>query len=355
MTAENQPLISIVLPTYKGASKYLRESIDSILCQTYTNWELIIVDDCSPDNTPEVIKSYADSRIRSVRNEPNKRLPASLNVGFRLAKGEYLTWTSDDNLFVPTALEEMLQCLIDNKQDFVYCDMFTFRNNNVDDCRLARLHEPETITRYNCVRACFMYTRRVMEKTGEYDPDTELIEDYDYWVRVWRNFPLYHLKRPLYHYRFHGTSLWGSRQSEIKIVEWLFKLKHGFVNAEELNFFLRDFFVRKEKGWPPLLKLKMKFLRKKPIEDVLKDYQAGTISFTQARQRLHAMFHPPQDKTGNSVNNPVLSGVIYVQIIMTTSTINLARDMNTLCHCEERSDEAISTRSEIASPRRGSQ
>ena len=101
-------LISIILPTYNG-EKYIRESIDSILNQTYKNWELIIVNDCSTDQTPTIVDEYAtkDSRIKIINNAMNLKLPKSLNIGFKEAKGEYYTWTSDDNIFKPTALEVM--------------------------------------------------------------------------------------------------------------------------------------------------------------------------------------------------------------------------------------------------------
>ena len=76
------PLISIVLPTYNG-TKYIRQSIDSVLSQTLKDFELIIVDDCSTDNTKEVVSAYTDQRIRYIRNEQNLRLPGTLNVGFK--------------------------------------------------------------------------------------------------------------------------------------------------------------------------------------------------------------------------------------------------------------------------------
>ena len=101
-------LVSIVLPVYNGA-KYLRESIDSILAQTYTNWELLILDDCSTDESPAIALEYEqkDPRIHYYRNEHNLRLPRNLNRGFSLARGDYLTWTSDDNRYRTTALERM--------------------------------------------------------------------------------------------------------------------------------------------------------------------------------------------------------------------------------------------------------
>ena len=103
------PKVSIVLPTYNG-EKFIRESIDSILYQTFTDWELIIVNDCSTDGTPNIVNRYAasDSRIRVIHNKENQKLPESLNIGFREARGEYLTWTSDDNMYLPSALEKMI-------------------------------------------------------------------------------------------------------------------------------------------------------------------------------------------------------------------------------------------------------
>ena len=105
-------LISIVLPVYNG-ERFLRESIDSVLAQTYTNWELLIVDDCSTDNTAAIVHEYVqkDSRVQYYKNEKNLRLPRNLNRGFSLARGDYLTWTSDDNVFWPTALEKMYNAL----------------------------------------------------------------------------------------------------------------------------------------------------------------------------------------------------------------------------------------------------
>lgn len=93
---QEKPLVSIVLPVYNG-EKYLRESLDSILAQTMEDWELIAVDDCSKDATPQILADYAasDSRIRVMRNAENQRLPRSLNIGFAEARGEFLTWTDE--------------------------------------------------------------------------------------------------------------------------------------------------------------------------------------------------------------------------------------------------------------------
>ena len=120
------PLVSIVLPTYKRAH-VLPNAIRSVLNQTYANLELIIVDDNSPDDTPEVVKSFRDARVKYVRNEPNLKLPRALNKGFSLARGTYLTWTSDDNLFADDAIEKMVARLQAGELRFRLCGLLSIR------------------------------------------------------------------------------------------------------------------------------------------------------------------------------------------------------------------------------------
>ena len=92
MEQSMESLISIVLPIYNG-EKYMRKSIDSVLAQTYANWELLIIDDGSTDNTAIIAQEYAanGSRIRYYKNPENMRLPKTLNRGFSLARGDFLT------------------------------------------------------------------------------------------------------------------------------------------------------------------------------------------------------------------------------------------------------------------------
>jgi glycosyltransferase involved in cell wall biosynthesis len=120
-----KPVVSIVLPTFNG-SRYLADSIGSCLAQTYQHWELIVVDDCSSDDTPAIIDRYVavDPRIRALRHLTNRKLPAALNTGFSKARGDYFTWTSDDNVYLPNALSEMLGVLEKRRDvDVVYADV----------------------------------------------------------------------------------------------------------------------------------------------------------------------------------------------------------------------------------------
>jgi len=202
------PLVSVVLPTFRRAD-LLPGAIESIRAQTLTDWELIVVDDCSPDSTPEVVARYAaeDARIRLMRNEQNRRLPASLNQGFSHATGKYWTWTSDDNFYEPHALERMSNEL-ENRPgiDFVYADMRAIDADG-EVLRYIEVGEPDKLVPTNVVGACFMYRSELARKVGLYDPELFLAEDFDYWLRCHIHGKMGTIHQPLYRYRFHERSL----------------------------------------------------------------------------------------------------------------------------------------------------
>lgn len=209
MKKEQKPLVSIILPIYNG-EEFMRISIDSCIAQTYQNWELIIVDDCSKDDTAKMAKEYEekDARIHYYKNETNLRLPRNLNRGFSLAKGKYLTWTSDDNYYRPTAIEKMVKVLEDTENEFVFARYSIIDKDNEE---LSQTVIPKdyrhAIWDDNFVGACFLYSRKVYETVGEYDPDLFLCEDYDYWLRIFAQFPVGYLDENLYAYRKHEKSL----------------------------------------------------------------------------------------------------------------------------------------------------
>lgn len=209
-------LISIVLPVYNGA-KYLRESIESVIAQTYPNWELLIVDDCSKDETPSIAQEYArkDERIRYYRNEENLRLPRNLNKGFSLTRGDYLTWTSDDNRYRPEALERMHDALTHTSAQFVYCSMDVIdENDNLIETYLVNPGSTKRLVGFNTVGACFLYTRKAYEAVGDYDHEMILVEDYDYWQRIAMRFETVTIGQVLYDYRRHGGALTSTMRQE---------------------------------------------------------------------------------------------------------------------------------------------
>ncbi|HAB18096.1 MAG TPA: glycosyltransferase [Verrucomicrobiota bacterium] len=217
----NDPvLISIVLPTYNG-SRYLSGAVESVRRQTYPHWELLLQDDCSTDSTPELIGQLAarDSRIKPARNNTNLRLPRSLNAGFARALGDFLTWTSDDNEYEPTALAEMAKVLTQEPEiGLVYCDMLDIDENGAFTGKWTA-PEPDQLGSVNSVGACFMYRREVGQAVGAYDDRWRLVEDWDYWLRVARQFSLRALHQSLYRYRRHEASLTATRAAEIQRVQ----------------------------------------------------------------------------------------------------------------------------------------
>lgn len=239
-------LISIILPIYNG-EKYMRESIDSILNQSYTNWELLIIDDGSTDNTPAIASEYKDmdSRVHYYKNEQNMRLPRTLNRGFSLAKGDYLTWTSDDNYYYPTALEKMIHALETQNKDFVFasCDVINAEGEIVETIAVND-HSLKMLVGSNPVGACFMYSRKAYEVTGDYDPELTLVEDFDYWQRIAVRFLPICISEKLYAYRWHDgalTSTMKKDQFNCNLERTLLKNRDSFgkIDAEQKYYYYR--------------------------------------------------------------------------------------------------------------------
>ena len=200
--------ISIILPVYNGA-RYLAESIESVINQTYANWELIIVNDCSIDDSLAIASKYAsqDARIKVFSNPQNLKLPNTLNEGFKHASGECYTWTSDDNKYKPDALRVLSEKLENNPNAvMVYAD-YTCIDSNGHEIELAKKPEPRFLFTGNVIGACFLYSAEVAKKIGTYDADMFLAEDYDFWIRLYKVGEILHVEDDLYYYRIHENSL----------------------------------------------------------------------------------------------------------------------------------------------------
>ena len=136
-------LVSIIMPSWNTA-KFIGETIQSVKNQTYTNWELLIVDDCSTDNTDEIVASFKDDRIRYFHNEKNSGAALTRNKALREAKGEWIAFLDSDDLWAPTKLEHQINFMKKNgynlsfteyeKIDEEYEDLIKFfRNQSVKD------------------------------------------------------------------------------------------------------------------------------------------------------------------------------------------------------------------------------
>jgi glycosyltransferase involved in cell wall biosynthesis len=198
-----KPSISIILPTYNG-STHIRESLDSCLNQSFQDLELIVVIDGSTDDTEAIVNSCTDPRLR-VFKQDNQGLPASLNAGFAQARGRFLTWTSDDNIYLPEAMGVMWHYLQEHPQAAMVCT----------DCLLID-DKGKTFSYTRTTWACFLYRAEAAALAGPYRPEFRLVEDIDFFLRL-RHYagPIDRIPRPYYKYRDHKMSL-SSTQSAIR-------------------------------------------------------------------------------------------------------------------------------------------
>ena len=212
------PEVSIVLPTYNG-ERFIRDSIESVLAQTFTDWELIIVNDCSTDHTPEIVREYEarDSRIHVLDNPVNKKLPESLNIGFRNARGKYYTWTSDDNLYEPEAIEKLKDYLDSHPDEVMVCTGMVWIDEEGQYLRRHPIYDDERMFVDDMVGACFMYRSQVKDEIGEYDTDLFCAEDYEYWLRMIKEYGnIAYSPEILYQYRAQPNSLTATKRWKVK-------------------------------------------------------------------------------------------------------------------------------------------
>lgn len=230
-------MISVVLPVHNG-EKFLSQSIESVLKQTYKNIELIIVNDCSSDSSLSIAERYRckDNRIKIINNTSNLKLPISLNVGFNECRGEYFTWTSDDNVMLPNALEVMLSDMKKNDVDFVFSRCEIINKNGHVIGRTKKYTNLDEIYYNNIVLASFLYKRKVHEELGGYDSNKFLVEDYDFWLRAYKKYKFSFIPNVLYQIRFHDSTLGVLNYEKVKLekVE-LLKENLNFVSDSDVR------------------------------------------------------------------------------------------------------------------------
>lgn len=217
LSAPPPPRVSLVLPVHNGET-YLEAAIASIRAQSFANFELICVDDASSDGSPRLLAAAAaaDSRIHLIRLDQNVGLPAALNRGFAEARGEYFSWTSDDNLLRPMMLERLVATLDANPDCGVAHSDYSVIDPNGQTIGLIRAGPASALLRGNNVGASFLYRRAVDFALGGYDTALFGAEDYDFWLRASAHFPFVQVAEDLYLYRKHPRSLTNSRAAAIQ-------------------------------------------------------------------------------------------------------------------------------------------
>lgn len=181
-------MISVILPAY-NAELFIRQAIESVLLQSYKNFELIVVNDGSTDGTRDIVSSFSDSRIKLLDNDRNKGIVYSLNRGVREASGEYIARMDSDDISLPERFERQMEYLEENKLDLIGC--MTKRIDMDGNCIIPtanRSYPPDTIKKclkYDCCIAhpTWLARKRVFQDLGGYR-DMRACEDYDFLLRT---------------------------------------------------------------------------------------------------------------------------------------------------------------------------
>jgi len=266
-----EPIVSVIMPVYNG-ERYLGEAIDSILNQTFTDFELLIINDGSTDGSVDIIDSYSDPRIRLIHNDKNLELSATLNKGLDMARGKYLARMDCDDICLPRRLEKQV-AFMDSNREVGICGSW-IKTIGIDPNDIWKHPiEPEEIRAtllFESVLAhpSTMMRKEFMEKYKlKYNPNYSYYEDYDLWHRAVDNFPLMNLNEVLLLYRITPESLsHRNRVSQIKVLELIYSEAFSRLGlsptTEEMNIHKRigayDFeksheFIEEAGAW--LLKL----------------------------------------------------------------------------------------------------
>jgi glycosyltransferase involved in cell wall biosynthesis len=206
MTSKKAPIVSVILPVY-NAELYLREAIDSILNQTFRDFELIIINDGSTDGSKAIIESYGDERIIFADQE-NAGLAASLNKGISMARGKYIARQDNDDVSLHTRLHEQVKYLEDHPAVSLLGSHALIIDENGRST--GRLLQPPTAS-YQVkfyllfgnpfAHSSVLLRRSVLESSGLYSQDTSYFEDHNLWSRIARIADVANLPKPLIKYR----------------------------------------------------------------------------------------------------------------------------------------------------------
>lgn len=205
------PKVSVIMPAY-NAEKYIAEAIDSILAQTFHDFEFIILNDCSKDRTEEIILSYKDDRIVYLKNEQNLGVAATLNKGLAAAKGEYIARMDADDISLPERFACQVVFLDETPKVAVLgtaVETFdeygnTFRNPYRPDAAQIKI---DLLFASVLAHPSVMMRRDVILDLGGYDRDFEGLEDYELWCRVAAKHEIAVYPEVLLRYRIHSAQV----------------------------------------------------------------------------------------------------------------------------------------------------
>jgi len=241
----NVPAVSVILPAY-NCEKYIAKAIESVLHQTFTDLELIIINDGSTDKTEFAILAFTDQRIVYIRNETNKGLVFTLNRCIELAKGKYIARMDADDICLPERLAKQKNFLDQNENTGVVATTIEFINDKEEKTGIWDV-DRQTITKeqikskllfQNCIAHPSVMMRAGLIKKLKYNDKQKNIEDYDLWLRILnRGISIVKINEPLLLYRVHEDSITSVylKRKNVFFTHALMKIK--FLSGGKISWF----------------------------------------------------------------------------------------------------------------------
>lgn len=279
----NNPLVSILIPTYNRA-KYLSESLNSALNQTYPHIEVIVHDDASTDDTPALLAGYHDPRLRIIRTSSNHGMIGGWNYLVKKAKGKYLKFLADDDLLAPTCVAQLVQAaeinpataLVTCQRKFIsekgrVIKKMGFASHSVTVSGPKHARWILTTLRENKIGepTAVLYPTRLVKKAGGYDPHFSQFADFEYWIRLLQFGDLVYLHQPLCSFRTHAGSNTSSAIQDGRFITETFSLiaKYYVPGRLPLSLTERDRArVIRQKTFDILKNIKTLLIRRKIIQ-----------------------------------------------------------------------------------------
>lgn len=213
------PAVSVIVPAYK-ARNYLADALDSVASQTFTDWEILVIDDCSPEPIDDILSDFTRKTghvVRLIRHETNQGLGGARNTGIREAAGEWIALLDHDDLWAPGHLDSLVQASARDSADLAFCTVKQFRDQPDDELgtwgprgSIPAPQFPLALFEYSFITpsATLIRRTRLLEAGGfDTDPRLHMCEDLDLWLRLLhRGARFTHVPNPTCYYRKHSEA-----------------------------------------------------------------------------------------------------------------------------------------------------
>lgn len=228
------PLVTVYITNY-NYGRFIKQAIESVLAQNFTDYELYIIDDGSTDDSRQIIEQYGSHENVQIIYQRNKGLNISNNIALRIAGGKYIMRLDADDYLLPNALQEMTQRLeADPSVGLVFPDYFLVDEENKRIGHVRRFNFQEEVTLHDLPAhgACTMIRKEFLLELGGYDEQFSCQDGYDLWIKFVTKHKVENINKPLFHYRRHGNNL---TENEYRILNTRAGIKNAYIQKYKVH------------------------------------------------------------------------------------------------------------------------